>query len=113
MEVGDGVLVHDAIDAIAFLLEFDPVACGPEIVAEGGKAGGGHAREDACHDGVVAWILGAVNIRGDQPFGPNFMICRGGVRKGTPPYAARALRRVRRARSWVRSKAPRAMPEPA
>ncbi len=51
MEVGDGVLIDDAIDAIAFLLEFDPVAGGAEVVAEGGEARGGHAGEDACHGG--------------------------------------------------------------
>ena len=59
LELGDGVEVDDAIEAVVVLLEGDPVADGAEVVAEGGDAGGLDAGEDALHGGRCRGGAGA------------------------------------------------------
>ena len=63
LKIGDRMLINDAINAVAVLLQLHPVARSPEIVAERWKPRRSHSGENTCHGGLVARISGPVNRR--------------------------------------------------
>ena len=68
VELGDGVQVHDAVDALVLVLQGDVVLDRAEVVAQmlppGGPRAGEHPAEFSIHDGVPLSVRMRVSQRG-------------------------------------------------